>query len=327
MRDGAHHGPMHLLRFLFTCLVVSPLVETVAAQRPPTLAELLAAPAPETRVYRQIDGRELRLFIFTPPAPGMAAATPPRPALVFFHGGAWRGGSPEVFFPHARYFATRGLVAISVEYRLITPQALGVADCVEDARAALRFVREHAASLGIAPDRIAAGGDSAGGHLAACLATVPGGDAASRPDALVLYNPVLDLTVGDWVRFVLGGARLDLKGAAQPPASPDELARAAALSPILHVGPGLPPSLLLQGSDDRVTPPEHAQRFAEAALAAGARCELQLLPATGHAFVVPRYRAPEPVVVETLRETDRFLARLGWLEGDPTLTPSDPPAW
>lgn len=288
----------------------------------PTLARLLEGPAPVERVYRGIDGRDLRIFIFTP-----ASSDAPRPAVVWFHGGAWRGGSPEVFFPHARYFAERGLVSISVEYRLITPEALGVADCVDDARAALRFIRENAVSLGIDPARIAAGGDSAGGHLAACLATVPGGDAASRPAALLLYNPVLDLTVGDWIRFVLGGARLNLKGAAQPAATPEELARAAALSPVLHVAANLPPTLLVQGADDKVTPPLFAERFAAAARETGARCDLQLLPATGHAFVVPRYKFPEPVVAEAIRSADRFLASLGWLEGEPTLVLSDPPAW
>ncbi|MCU0793897.1 MAG: alpha/beta hydrolase [Opitutaceae bacterium] len=311
--------------FLFVALCAPGL-----APAAPTLASLLAAPAPEERVYRRIADRELRLFVFAPPASAAAnaaAASAVRPAVVFFHGGAWRGGSPEVFFPHARYFATRGLVAISVEYRLVTPQVLGVADCVDDARAALRFVRAHAASLGVDPARIAAGGDSAGGHLASCLATVPGGDSASRPDALLLYNPVLDLTVGDWVRFVLGGARLDLKGAAQPPASPAELARAAALSPVLHVATGLPPTLLVQGTDDKVTPPVHAERFAAAAREAGARCELQLLSATGHAFVVPRYKAPESVVAEAIRSADRFLASLGWVSGEPTLALSEPPAW
>lgn len=289
----------------------------------PTLSAFLDEPSPTEKVYRVVDGRSLRLFVFHPSIAGAV----PAPAVVFFHGGAWRGGAPEVFFPHARYFASRGLVGISVEYRLVTPRALGVADCVEDARAALRFVRENASTLGIDPARIVAGGDSAGGHLAACLATVPGGDAASRPDALLLYNPVLDLTAGDWVRFVLGGDRLDLKGAAQPPASADERARAAVLSPVLHVGPSLPPTLLVQGEDDKVTPPVHAGRFAAAARAAGVRCELRMLPATGHAFVVPRYKAPESAVVDAIRTADRFLVSLGWLEGEPALAPSVPPAW
>lgn len=301
----------------------APLPAAPSAPAAPTLAALLEAPAPAEIVYRVGSGRALRLFVFAPPV----VSAGPRPAVVFFHGGAWRGGGPEVFFPHARYFAARGLVAISVEYRLVTAEALGVADCVEDARAAFRFVRENAASLGVDAARIAAGGDSAGGHLAACLATVPGGDAASRPDALLLYNPVLDLTVGDWIRFVLGGRRLDLKGADQPPAAPDELARAAALSPVLHVDAGLPPALLMQGADDKVTPPVHAERFAAAARAAGARCDFQLLPATGHAFVVPRYKAPEAVVAEAIRSADRFLASLGWLKGEPVLVLSEPPAW
>lgn len=310
------------MRRLTTLLLAVLSVASLTAAET-NFTRLLAGPAPVERVYRTVGGRDLRLFIFAPAEP----ATKPRAAVVWFHGGAWRGGSPDVFFPHARYFAERGLVSISVEYRLITPEALGVADCVEDARAAFRFVREHAVSLGIDPARIAAGGDSAGGHLAACLATVPGRDAASRPDALLLYNPVLDLIDGDWVRFVVGGPTLNNKAPNRPAPTAAELARATAVSPVMHVPANLPPTLLVQGEDDRITPPVHAKRFAEAARAAGARCDLQLLPAVAHAFVVPRYKWPEPVVVDAVRRADRFLASLGWLTGEPTLVVSTTPAW
>ncbi len=290
---------------------------------PITFTELFRATPSDAPVYRTVGERGLRVHRFAPAglAPGER-----RPAMVWIHGGAWRGGAADVFFPHARYLATRGIVAFSIEYRLVSPSSLGVADCVEDCRAAIRYLRAHAAELGIDPARIAVGGDSAGGHLAAALATLPTGDAESRPDALVLYNPVLDLTEGDWTRFVEGGVALDTKKS-QPPASPEALARARALSPVFHVGAGLPRTLLIHGLADKVVPATQAERFAAAASAAGAQCELQLLPAISHAFIVPRYKAPEPVVVDALRAADNFLVSLGWLTGEPTLVPSDPVDW
>ena len=109
--------------------------------------------------------------------------------------------------------------------RLITPKALGVADCVADCRAAIRYLRAHASELGIDPHRIAVGGDSAGGHLAASLATLDDADAASRLDALLLYNSVLDLTEGDWIRFVIGGPGLNDKKNPRHD-SPEDIARA-----------------------------------------------------------------------------------------------------
>jgi acetyl esterase len=289
-----------------------------------TFAELLRASPTDAPVYQTVDGRALHLHRFAPE--GLAAGDS-RPAVVWIHGGAWRGGSAEVFYPHARYFATRGAVGFSLEYRLISPAALTVADCVADCRAALAYLRANARELGVDPARIAVGGDSAGGHLAAALATLPApaATATARPDALLLYNPVLDLTEGNWTRFVEGGPGLAVK--TTPPATPAALERARALSPVYHIGAGLPPVLLQHGLDDHVVPASQAERFTAAAKAAGARCELRLLPGVAHAFVVPRYRASEGVVLEAVRAADRFLGSLGWLEREPTLIASDPPAW
>ena len=308
-----------MIRTLTLLLLIPGFTATAA---PVTFTELLQASPSDSPVYQTVGGRALHLHRF---APAGLAVGDSRPAVVWIHGGGWRGGSPEVFYPHARYFATRGAVGFSVEYRLISPEALTVADCVADCRAAVAYLRAHASELGVDPARIAVGGDSAGGHLAAALATLPATDAAARPNALLLYNPVLDLTEGNWTRFVEGGPGLAVK--TTPPATPAALERARALSPLYHVGAGLPPVLLQHGQADQIVPASQAERFAAAAQAVGARCELVLLPGVAHAFVVPRYRATEAVVGEAVRGADRFLVSLGWLEGSPTLTASDPPAW
>ena len=253
------------------------------------------------------------------------------------HGGAWVAGNAEVFFPHARYFASRGMVAFSINYRLASADGFGLPDCLEDCKAALRYVRAHAEQWSIDPHRIAVLGDSAGGHLAAALGTVNGfdnlpveggGGVSALPDAMILCNPIVDLTDGDWGKYVIRGAALDKKSTPESKVmNAEQRALAQRLSPLFQVRPGQPPTLLMQGLDDHVVDPAQARRFAEAMKAAGNRCDLTLIEGARHAFIVPKYTAPEPTVVHAIRQADQFLASLGWLSGAPTLEPSDPPAW
>jgi acetyl esterase/lipase len=315
-----------------TRLVLAALLAATASVAAP-LADFMSAPAPESLVYAERSGRPLHAHVFRPAdlPPGEA-----RPAIVWIHGGAWIGGNPDGFMPHARYFASRGLVGVNLTYRLAKPGETTLADCIADVRSALRYLRAHASTLGLDPARIAVAGDSAGGHLAAALATLPDYQHPSddlsfsgRPDALILYNPVLDLTQDDWIRFAVGGPALADRKKTPRPVHAYALDLARSLSPVFHVSADLPPTLLLHPRHDRVVPVSQAERFAAAALAAGARCELVTPedPVIGHAFVIAGWKHPEPVVVEAIHAADRFLASLGWLAGEPTLEVSDPPAF
>lgn len=294
------------------------------------LSTFMREPAPEKIVYAVRGDEKLLLHTFRP-----ASSAAPRPAIIWIHGGAWVGGTTDGFMPLARYTASRGLVSFNITYRLAKPGSVTMADCVADCRSALRYVRAHAAELGVDPARIAVAGDSAGGHLAAALGTLPGFDhpdddftVSGRADALLLYNPIVDLTEDDWIRYAVGGAALADKKKTSRPSDEAALAVARALSPLFHVAPGQPPTLLQHGRGDRVVPYTQAERFTAAARAAGNRCDLILLGEDiGHAFVIAAYKWPEPVVVEAVRAADRFLASLGWIEGEPTLTTSTPPAW
>lgn len=300
--------------------------------QPVTFAELFQQSHPDREVvYKKAGDEALKYFLFYPPGFRAGEAIP---AVVWFHGGGWTAGDANVFFPHARYFAQRGAIGVSVAYRLVKPDGPTVGDCVADAKSALRYLRSHAAELGIDPKHIAALGDSAGGHLAAALATVggfddPGDDLSvnAMPDLMVLFNPVLDLTYAGFIRTVMGGAAMD-KHATPEQATPSDaqLALAKKLSPLNHVA-RIPPTLVMHGAQDRIVPAGQSEKFCTLARAAGNSCEFALLPNARHAFVVARYTAAEAAVVDVLRRTDVFLVTHGWIKGTANLEVSAEPAW
>ena len=298
-----------------------------------TFTELLKPePAPKALIYKKAGGQELQLWHFSPAGlkPGER-----RPAVLCIHGGAWHGGSADVFFPHARYFAKRGAVGFSVDYRLLKPEGPTVADCLSDCKSAMRYIRAHAVGLGVDPQRIVVIGDSAGGHLAAALGTVEGFNdplddlkISAVPNAMIPCNPIVDMTEGAWIRFVIAGRALDkapLPEAIQP--TPEQTRLARELSPLFQVRRRQPPTLLMHGLNDSVVSVDQARKFAAAMQAVGNRCDLDLIEGARHAFIVPRYTAPESLVVSALLKADKFLASLGYLQGDATLTVSPVPAW
>ena len=113
--------------------------------------------------------RALNLEIFNPDG---HKKDDKRPAIVFFFGGGWTGGNTRQFYQQSRFLADRGMVAMCAWYRVNTTPF----DCVEDGKSAVRYIREHAAELGVDPDQIVASGGSAGGHVAACTGVIEGFD-------------------------------------------------------------------------------------------------------------------------------------------------------
>ena len=289
---------------LAAALVV--LMAPAQAQKPTYPPEM---PDARTEVYRSADGFDLKAWIFEPAG---HRADDMRPAIVFFFGGGWNAGTPGQFRPQAVHLAENGMVAITVDYRVRSRQGTLANVAVSDAKAAIRWVRTHASRLGIDPNRIAAGGGSAGGHLAAAPALLPGHDAvgataevSSTPNALVLFNPGL-------ITAPLPG---------QPDADPEKLERRRArlgaepesMSPYHHVRPGLPPTLILHGENDKTVPYQTVELFTEAMIEAGNRCELVGYPDQGHGFF-NAHRTDNSVYPDTIRRMDEFLASLGWLE-------------
>lgn len=265
----------------------------------------------DTRVYKAIGDVKLEMFIYKPA--GWKAGDS-RPAIVFFFGGGWNSGSPKQFEKQATYFATRGMVAMAADYRVRSRHGVAPEQCVNDAKSAVRWARANAAKLGIDPNRIVSSGGSAGGHLAAAVGTVQGFEEAgedhavsSRPNAMVCFNPALDVTRNAWGDINRG------KGLEQKFGGAD---KAKALSPQQNIRKNLPPALILHGEEDPTVPFTQAVAFTKAMVAAGNRCELAGYQGQKHGFF--NYGRTEMFIATVIR-TDRFLASLGYLEGQPTL--------
>jgi len=265
-------------------------------------------------VYKKVGDRDLKLHFCMPRG---LKPTDKRPAIVFFFGGGWLGGSPGQFLPQCRYFASRGMVAAAADYRVYNRDKAMVADCTADAESAIRWVRTHAKELGVDPDRIVASGGSAGGHLAAATGTLKDftGDKddpiSFRPNAMVLFNPAIDLTRDEPVSGEKAKKREGIM--ARLGAKPTDL------SPMDHVKPGVPPTIIFHGKADTLIPFSTIEEFGKVMKAAGNRCEVVGFDGQKHGFFNPGKGNGNKCFVETLRLADRFLASLGYLKGEPTV--------
>lgn len=273
----------------------SQLAKLVAAKAEPVYASKLAQNLKPTRqvVYKTIGDAELSLDVFEPTG---WAKTDQRACFVAIHGGGWTSGSPKSMYAFADHCAKRGMVAISVQYRLYKAKTpVTVFECVKDARAAVRYIRAHADELGIDPHIIIVNGASAGGHLAAATAMFDGVDHADedlkvscRPDALVLFSPVIDTSNEGYGSAKIGD-------------------RWQELSPAHQVRAGLPPTLLFHGDGDTTTPIKGARIFADAMKMAGNRIEFVSPPGAIHTYMFKDAKLHE----ETLQKMNAFFKELG----------------
>jgi acetyl esterase len=213
--------------------------------------------APRQIDYRQIDGRALGAYVFSSMA-GSSHAT--HPTILLFHGGGWKYGEPSWTFDAARKFAALGMTAVSIEYRLADAHATP-ADSVDDICAAFDWIVQRATALHVDKNRIAAYGVSAGGQL---LLAASARCTTGRPNAVLLLSPVVDLGDGAWFSELLRGGKSD------------------DYSPMRLIDTSTPPTLIVQGDKDDVTPIDAAKRYCAAMLAQSRICELALYPDVGH---------------------------------------------
>ena len=285
---------MKIVSILLLFLSVTQSIHAVELNH---LTDALQMVPDATLVYKTINGRELHLYAFHP----QETTQSPSPTLLAIHGGGWKNGEPRQFFPHARYFALRGIPAFSVEYRLVdTAMGTTIHDCVSDSNDAVTYIRNHAVEFGIDPERIAVMGDSSGGHLAACTGTLP--PATNRANAVINCNGIMDLT-GTWISNV-------------PDRDPIV---AASLSPLFNISSNTAPMLHIHGLADIGLSPQ-TEAMHTALTNSGIHSELHWLQDAKHAFILPGYNAPQQQVVEGISTADRFLASQGFLIGAPTLS-------
>lgn len=251
--------------------------------------------------YKQIDSTELFLEWYYPKETDGDGGVP---AMIFFFGGGWNGGDLAQFKPHAEYLSKRGIACALAEYRVRKRNNTTPFESVKDAKSAIRFLRENADDLKIDPQKIIASGGSAGGHLAAATALVGAFNEASDklsiscvPNALVLYNPVIDNGPG--------GYGYERVGESYPQ-----------FSPLHNIRAGAPPTIVFLGTQDRLIPVATMQYYQTVMEAVGSRCDLHLSEGKGHGFF--NYKHFD-MYEKTLRATDAFLQSLGYLEGEPAV--------
>ena len=271
-------------------------------------AVLLSAGEEPDRVvaYKTVETRDLHLEVFLPD--GEATG---RPAVLFFHGGGWKNGTPRQFRPHCRFLADRGVVAATAEYRLASTDGAKAVDCVADAWDAVRDLRSRADELGLDASRVAVGGGSAGGHLAACLGTgtyPPEAGRADdpRPAAMMLFNPAVCLAP-----YEAGGVAYEPKGFERGAGLDRVGCEPAALSPLHHVDAATPPVVAYHGTADTTVDIESVRLFVRAVEAEPSI--LHAYDGRGHGFFNPA-RAKDGDFEDTLRRTEAFLAALGWIK-------------
>lgn len=216
----------------------------------------------ETVIYKTVGNIPLEIHLFFPEE--ILPGAKKRPAIVFFHGGGWAVGKAEWAFSRCKYFASRGMVAASAQYRLLDRHNVTPLECIADAKSAIRWIRQNADKFSIDPDQIVAGGWSAGGHIAACAGIIEGLDESqedqaisSVPDAMVFWFPAVYLTDDSWFRQILKG-KIDIDD----------------VNPVQNIRAGLPSTIIFQGTADTTTPFYGVKIFSDKMKEAGNRCDL-----------------------------------------------------
>ncbi|MGF7156249.1 alpha/beta hydrolase [Novosphingobium gossypii] len=259
------------------------------------------------RPYKTVDGRDLHVDVFRPAQSlGPSLGQPLGQAIVLVHGGGWRAGDKSHFYALAALLAQRGYTVFLPEFRLSLEAAYpaGMTDIADS----LAFAHDHAAQFGIDPERIAVGGASSGGQMAALLAYAgpsglfgPGGPRTAN--ALIDLDGVLDLTTPVALAFE------NAAGDASPAArwlggsyehAPDRWREASAAT---HVGPGSAPTLIVSSG---------IARFTEGKDAVIAALRRQAIPYRFHAFAdAPHdFWLFNPWLAQVAGEIDAFLLSL-----------------
>ena len=250
----------------------------------------------EKVLYKSTEQTELNLYFYRPLDFDNSKVYN---CIIFFHGGGWNSGDYKQFERQSMYFASRGMVAISAEYRIKNKHGTSPIEAMEDAKSAVRFLRLNSKLFSINPDRIAAAGGSAGGHLAAVTANIDLFDnknedlsISSKPNLLILYNPVIDFGSRKWLWI-------------NNPSN---------ASPIHNIKEGSPATIILSGTEDKIVPFETIINYKKIMESVGSRCDIILYEGAEHAFF---NRGND--FIDTVFQSDIFLRSNWYLSGEPTI--------
>ena len=250
--------------------------------------------------YREVGGDELTLDAYLPVGNGL------RPGVMVIYGGGWILGSKEFSAPLAEMLAQQGFAAFAMNYRLAPQHPFPAA--VDDVRASVAWVRDHASDFGVDPARIGAIGGSAGGHLAAMLATSGQGplDRGSRVATAVSWAGPMDLRPDEYPP----DSQPYLRAFLDCLFSPCQEQTIVAASPISHVDPSDASLLIANGDSDMLVPTDQATRMSAALDRAGVAHELLVVPNAGH---------DERLIPPLIEPSIKFLReKLGDVEPNPT---------
>ena len=264
------------------------------------LSSVFAAVTTSEHVYRISDGVSQDLRVYYPD--GWTSGDP-RDCVILFHGGSWKGGDKNQFSSVCNYFAKRGLVAITANYRVLTDAEIALlpsgsslkAPCVKDAKSAIRWAKSNHATLGIDPNRVIAGGNSAGGHISVLAALADEQNNADDPVgvntnvlAFLLWNPAFTLEANESTSEV---------------------------NAFVHYDKPLPPAIFMFGDQDGWK--SASDELFRQMRGRGDTAQYWVAKDVGHMFWFS-----EPWLTQTTLRADRFLVDMGILSpGEIAQTP------
>jgi acetyl esterase/lipase len=248
--------------------------------------------------YCTMDGLPQKMDVYFPQSGG------PWPALMYVHGGSWRGGDKSEATRFAKRMTAQGYLVVSLNYRLYPSGTFPA--MIEDVKCAVRSLRANASQYNLIPDRIAAVGSSAGGHLVSLLGTTDTSagwdvgeylDQSSRVQAVIAIAPVTD--------FTKNFPDLDLESMREVGFKDDNIVQA---SPVRYVTPDDPPFLLIHGAQDEVVPQEQSQLMYNRLVEKGVPAELVIVKNAGH-DPIEQGAPTEPTLDQIYQTISDFLAK------------------
>jgi acetyl esterase/lipase len=259
-------------------------------------------------VYRQVDGVSLRLDAYVPPSGGR------HPGIVLIHGGGYSSGDKHLMRQTGLFFAQNGYAAFAIDYRL-APQFVYPAQ-VDDAKAAVEFVRQHADEFRVNPQRIGMLGTSAGGTVAYTVGAEGVGDSSWHVAAVagwsgpVAFSEDYDPSQGSGVlsQYVFGTAT--------PPGGADDLAKVQAADPATKVTPASAPTFVANSTNELV-PITLAQGYVQILQENGVPHDYLEVPGKRHGTMIG-FAARYP----TLRFFDQYVRDAEPVSPSPTAPPS-----